>query len=53
MYAVKANDIVKDVVIQKQTEYGYLTVSILKGGGVLDSQTTTAAYDVVTVSASG
>ena len=37
-------------VIQKQTDYGYLTVSILKGGRVLDSQTTTAAYGVVTVS---
>jgi hypothetical protein len=40
-------------VIQKQTEYGYLTVSILRDGRVLDSQTTTAAYGVVSVSASG
>lgn len=40
-------------VIQKQTEYGYLRVSILKDGRVLDSQTTTAAYGVVSVSASG
>ena len=40
-------------VIQKQTEYGTLTVSILKGGRVLDSQTTTASYGVVSVSASG
>jgi len=37
-------------VIQKQTDCGYLTVSILQGGRVLDSQTTSAAYGVVTVS---
>lgn len=40
-------------VIQKQTDYGYLTVTILQNGKVLDSQTTTAAYGVVNVSASG
>ena len=40
-------------VIQKDTEYGYLTVSIRRDGKVLDSQTTTAAYGVVSVSASG
>lgn len=40
-------------VIQKQTEYGSLTVRILRDGRVLDSQTTTAAYGVVSVSASG
>ena len=39
-------------VIQKQTEWGYLTVKILKNSQVLDQQTTTAAYGVVTVSAS-
>lgn len=40
-------------VIQKQTDYGYLTVTILRDEKVLDSQTTTAAYGVVSVSASG
>ena len=39
-------------VIQKQTEYGYLTVTILRKGKILDSQTTTAPYGVVSVSAS-
>jgi len=40
-------------VIQKHTEYGYLKVSILRDGEVLDSQTTNAAFGVVSVSASG
>ena len=43
---------VVSAVIQKTTEYGYLTVRILKDGKIVDSQTTTAAYGVVTVSAS-
>jgi ribosomal protein L37E len=38
--------------IQKQTSYGYLTVKIVRDGKILDSQTTTAPYGVVTVSAS-
>jgi hypothetical protein len=37
-------------VVQKQTEEGYLTVSIIVNGETKTSQTTTAAYGVVTVS---
>jgi hypothetical protein len=37
-------------VIQKQTESGYLTVSIIVDGQTKASQTTTAAYGVVSVS---
>jgi hypothetical protein len=36
--------------VQKQTEGGYLTVTILRNGQVVEYQTTTAAYGVVTVS---
>jgi hypothetical protein len=36
--------------LQKQTEEGYLTVTILRNGQVVEHQTTTAAYGVVTVS---
>ena len=39
-------------VIQKETDYGYLTVRIPKDGKVMDSQTTTAPYGAVSVSAS-
>jgi len=39
-------------VIQKETDYGYLTVRILEDGKVVDSQTTTAPYGVVSASAS-
>jgi len=38
--------------IQKQTEWGYLTVKILKNGQLVEQQSTSAAYGVVTVSAS-
>jgi len=38
--------------VQKMTEYGYLTVEILKDGQVVASQSTSASYGVVTVSAS-
>jgi len=38
--------------IQKQTEWGYLTVKILKNGQLVEQQSTTAPYGVVTVSAS-
>jgi ribosomal protein L37E len=38
-------------VIQKQTDWGTLTVRILKNSRVVAQQTTTAAYGVVTVSA--
>lgn len=38
--------------VQKQTEYGYLTVSIYIGTSLKATQTTTASYGVVTVSAS-
>jgi len=38
--------------IQKQTEWGYLTVKILKDGQLMEQQSTTAPYGVVTVSAS-
>ena len=38
--------------IQKRTDYGFLTVSIIRNGLVLASQTTTAAYGVVTVASS-
>jgi len=38
--------------VQKMTEYGYLTVEILKDGQVVASQSTSAPYGVVTVSAS-
>jgi len=47
----KVTGIIAVAVIQKQTEYGFLTVRILRDGTVLDSQTTTAAYGVVSVSA--
>lgn len=42
---------VVSAVIQKQTEEGYLTVRILKDGKVVDKQTTTAPYGIVSVSA--
>ena len=38
--------------VQKMTDYGYLTVKIRRNGEVVASQTTTASYGVVTVSAS-
>jgi len=38
--------------IQKQTEWGYLTVKILKNGQLVEQQSTSASYGVVTVSAS-
>lgn len=38
--------------IQKTAESGWLTVSIIRNGVVVTSQTTTAAYGVVTVTAS-
>jgi len=37
-------------VVQKQTDYGYLRVSILVRGIIMASQETTAAYGLVTVS---
>jgi len=37
--------------IQKQTEWGYLTVKILKNGQLVEQQSTSAPYGVVTVSA--
>jgi hypothetical protein len=47
-FTVKGTIIV--AVIQKQTEQGYLTVSIIVDGQTKASQTTTAAYGVVSVS---
>jgi|CryGeyStandDraft_6_1057127.scaffolds.fasta_scaffold00453_12 hypothetical protein len=38
--------------IQKQTEWGYLSVKILKNGQLVEQQSTSAPYGVVTVSAS-
>jgi len=38
--------------IQKQTEWGYLTVKILRDGQVVEQQSTSAPYGVVAVSAS-
>lgn len=38
-------------VLQKQTEEGYLTVTILKDGTIVDSQTTYEGHGVVDVSA--
>lgn len=38
-------------VIQKQTDWGYLTVQILKDGNVVAQESTEAAYGVVTISA--
>lgn len=37
-------------VIQKTEEYGFISVTIKKDGEVLDSQSTSASYGVVTVS---
>jgi hypothetical protein len=47
-FTVKGTIIV--AVIQKQTEGGYLTVSIIVDGQMKASQTTTAAYGVISVS---
>ena len=46
-YSVKGN--IVSVVFQKQTESGTLKVEILRGGKVVNSSDTTAAYGVVSV----
>lgn len=42
---------VVSAVIQKETDYGYLTVKILKNGDVVAQQSTSADYGVVSLSA--
>lgn len=44
------NSAMASACIQKQTDYGYLTVTIIKNGEIIASQTTNDSFGVVAVS---